>query len=150
MKYLVISMLLLSACGKSSGSGTQLAPTQPGRVYTSTQYTLTATRSYPGNTSLPATSAVSQDTLITVPAALSISLNASEAGRATLVIGSVQVYYYFAVVNGTAMYVYHDATGGYLPGVELQVSTNQSISLSIDDGYVTQTTSVYGVINGRY
>lgn len=130
------------ACSRPDGptsTNIPLAPNLAPVVHELGAYTLslTSTLSMPSNTTNNNAVLVDTATSVLVPQYLTINQNGSEAGRATLVLGTKQVYYRY----DNTTYVFQDCTGCTV-GQLVTVNTGESISLTIDQGYVTQTTSV--------
>ncbi len=135
----------LLGCGSSPNGG--IAPSvvvthPPGS--TAVSYTMTASISEPGDNQSNATVTITSNQTLKVPGNLAVLANASESGRATLTMGSVQAYY-FGVTNGT--YVFHDCTG-CVAGQSLSVPSGSTLTLMITTGYVTHNTIVQAVVAG--
>lgn len=147
---LVSTSLAFTACGGSGDSATPASRNTTSNT-TTVNYALTATRSYPADTATDGSTTLAQDTIVTIPAKLTITANATEAGRATLSFGGgVQCYYYFAGADSPVDYAFNSCTGGYTAGQQLSLSSASVLKLDVQDGYCTQTTTLQASVAGQY
>ncbi len=143
MKTLLIACLLLAACGSSGNGGASAVVTNP--TPTSVTYTLDATLTFPGDTQHNAfTATTAATTTVTVPTTLAGQMNGSEPCRATLYIGTLQVYY--SQVAG--VYSIYGSTGGLVAGSTVVLTTGQLVTLELQTGYASQFTKVEAVVSG--
>ena len=66
----------------------------------------------------------------------------------TLNLGGVQCYYYYAGSDSPVDYTLNSCTGGYVAGDVVSLSSGSVVSLTVQDGYCTQTTVVQADLSG--
>lgn len=152
MKKLIgtLALIGLSACnaggGKAAGGGGSAA-SSIARVVPS--YTLNASRTQPGDVSVPGTLTLVSNTNIEVPTTLTILANGSEAQTAELWVGTVLCSYRHLASAVSFTFINGSCTDGSVPGSIIQLNTGDTVSLmieltgSVNDSRMSATVNYY-------